>query len=402
MMNVMRRLARIGLFVLVLLLGTMSALAVGEARGLALAHLSSAPVHSITAAAEAGVLYAGLAGGTQAAGIYRSDDGGRSWQLVSSGPGETISALVAHPTRAQVVFAGSPGGPVTSARSLWRSEDGGHTWLPFPFNLPANSEGLVPSVTALAVDARYPQLLYIGTDGHGVYRFDAGRNGYQPIGGFSLGSAHVKSLTLADDGQLYAITNEGLFVNQGAEWQRLATPDVPVSLALAAKGRQVMYLGTASTGVYRSTDAGRSWQPVNNGLQMVPGAALRVTAITVDRQDAGRVIAATAYGLGGRLAPDNVYETWNAGETWTKLADSTALVTQLTLEDGAVYAATSQGLVKYGQQSTGPEPVKGWSGLQSLASPSSLQVLILVGTVILAGLILVGSREWMARRQTAK
>lgn len=400
-MKVMRRLARIGLFVLVLLLGTMSAMAVGEARGLALANLNTAPVHSISAAGEGGVLYAGLAGGPQAAGIYRSDDGGHNWQLVSSGPGETINALAVHPTRAHVVFAGSPGGPLSSARSLWRSEDGGRTWRPFPFNLPANSDELVPAVTALAVDARYPQLLYIGTDGRGVYRFDAGRNGYQPIGGFSLGNAHVKSLTLADDGQLYAITNEGLFVHQGAEWQRLATPDVPVSLALAPSARQVLYLGTASTGLYRSTDAGRSWQPVNNGLEMLPGAALRVTAVAVDRRDAGRVIAATAYGLGGRLAPGSVYETWNAGETWNKLADSAALVTQLTLEDNAVYAATSQGLVQYGRQAAGPEPVGGLSGLQSLTSPSSLQVLILVGTVILAGLILVGRREWLARRQAS-
>lgn len=397
-MKVMRRLVRIGLFVLVLLLGTMSALAVGEARGLALASLNTAPVHSVTAAANARVIYAGLAGGAQAAGIYRSDDGGRSWQLVSSGPGETITALAVHPAHEEVVFAGSPGGPLTSARSLWRSDDGGRTWLPFPFNLPATSDEMVPAVTALAVDARYPHLLYIGTDGQGVYRFDGERNSYQPVGGFSLAGAYVKSLTLADDGQLYAITNAGLFVNQGADWQLLATPDVPVSLALAPRGRQVMYLGTASTGLYRSTDAGRSWEPVNTGLDMVPGAALRVTAVTVDRQDAGRVVAATAYGLGGRLAPGGVFETWNAGETWTKLADSAALVTQLTLEAGTIYAATSQGLVQYGRLAARPVSVGGLPGLQTLASPNGLQVLILLGTLILAGLILVGRREWLARR----
>ena len=86
-------LTRMGLFAAILSLGTLAALTVGEARGLALADLSGAPVRAMATVAHGDVLYAALPGGRQPAGIYRSEDRGDTWQRTGSGPGAAIRAL---------------------------------------------------------------------------------------------------------------------------------------------------------------------------------------------------------------------------------------------------------------------------------------------------------------------
>ena len=85
--RILNLIARIGLFTLILILATMVAPMTDETEGLALADLSGASVRAMDTSAYGDVLYAGLTGGPQPAGIYRSDDNGHTWQLISSGPG---------------------------------------------------------------------------------------------------------------------------------------------------------------------------------------------------------------------------------------------------------------------------------------------------------------------------
>ena len=74
---------KIVLFSLILITGTMAILVAGETKSLALADLSTAPVQAMTTATNGEVLYAGATGGLHAAGIYHSNDRGRTWQVVS-------------------------------------------------------------------------------------------------------------------------------------------------------------------------------------------------------------------------------------------------------------------------------------------------------------------------------
>ena len=127
----------------------------------------SGAVIQVIAPAPSNTLYVGLTGNQQPTGIYRSDDNGRSWQIACSGPGLTINALLVHPNDEAVLYAGTAGGPIGDTHSLWRSQDRGQRWQPFSLDLPANSYGLIPTVTALAFDPNQPETLYIGTDGDG-------------------------------------------------------------------------------------------------------------------------------------------------------------------------------------------------------------------------------------------
>jgi photosystem II stability/assembly factor-like uncharacterized protein len=403
--RILNLIARIGLCTLVLILGTMVAMLMGETEGLALADLSGASVHAVAASAHSDVLYAGLTGGSQLTGIYRSEDNGRTWQLVSSGPGPAINALAVHPVSDAVIYAGTAGGPAATTDSLWRSDDGGQTWHRFTMMLPADPDGELLAVSALAVDPDEPGVLYVGTDGHGVYRIsdDNGDNSYKLVGGISLYYAHVNSVVVGPDNWLYALTDEGLFATGGNVWQELSPPEWAVSLAVAPDDSQTLYVGCVSTGAYRTTDGGQTWESINNGLEMIPGAALRVTALAVDEEDSNHIVAATAYGVGEvavQLVPWGIYESHDAGRSWTQLAGADEVVTQLTINQGVISAAMANGLARYGEP-VRPAPAIAFPDLCSLTSPNGIQVLILILTIGLAGLALVGRIEWMRRHGQA-
>jgi photosystem II stability/assembly factor-like uncharacterized protein len=399
--RVLNLIIRISLFAVILSLGTLAALVTGETPGLALADFRGASVRAITSTRDGELLYAGMVGGLQPTGIYRSEDGGRTWQTVSSGPGVAVNALAVHPANEAVLYAGTAGGPAATTHSLWRSVNGGQTWRSFILSLPADAHGVAPTVTSLAVDPRQPEVLYVGTDGQGVYRFNEGRSSYELIGGPSLYNAHVKGLVVSPDSRLYALTNDGLFVTYGYSWQKLESlPELAVSLAIAPQDPQVLYAGGSSMGAYRATDGGQNWQPISSGLEVIPGVALRVTALTVDEQDPNHVAAATAYGAGSRLARGGIYESTDAGLSWTKLSEADGVVNNLTINQGLVYAATANGLARYGTQTASSAAVS-LPDLSPLANPSGAQVLILVLTGALAGLAILGRGEWVSGRRQA-
>jgi photosystem II stability/assembly factor-like uncharacterized protein len=394
--------ARIGLFTLILSLGTLAALVMGETEGLALADLSGASVQAVAIASSDDVVYASMTGGPQPTGIYRSDDNGRTWQVVSPGPGLVADALAVDPTNETILYAGTAGGPADTTYSLWFSDNSGQTWHKFPLSLPTSSEGMLPGVTALAVDPDQPDVLYVGTDGHGVYRFatEWDSYGYELIGGLSLYTTHVNGLVVGPQGRLYALTNDGLFVTDGDAWQTLSLPEQAVSLAVAPDDPEQLYAGCVSTGLYRSTDGGQTWERLDNGLDMTAGAALRVTALAVDEGNPRHVVAATAYGVGSRFAAGDIYESQDRGHTWNKVAEAEGVVTQLTINQNVIYAATSSGLARYGTQAAS-SPTISLPDLSPLANPSGVQVLILVLTAALAGLALTGRGEWVSGRQAA-
>lgn len=63
-------------------------------------------------------------------GLYKSTDGGKTWALMGLEKGGQIATVDVHPQNAEVVFAavlGNPFGP-NSERGVYRSTDGGKTW----------------------------------------------------------------------------------------------------------------------------------------------------------------------------------------------------------------------------------------------------------------------------------
>jgi len=416
---------RVGLFSIVLSVGILVTLIMGETEGLASTALPPVSVQAM--AAQQNIIYADMKGEDPlATGVYRSTDNGATWQKLGLGPGVSINTLAIHPFEATVLYAGTGGGPFETTNNLWTSPDSGQSWYQFYLRLPADPSGVIPDVTALAIDPLRPDEFYVGTAGQGIYHYKADIEGYgyELFGGISLPGKYVKALVVSPDRRVYALTTDSFLaievenlkdfpwpnfvwhagdgnLDQTASWQKIETlPDLAASLAIDPTDPQVLYAGTVGYGAYRSGDGGQTWQAINEGLGWQPGFILRVSTITIDEADPHHLALATAYGVGKALAGGGVYESVDQGRTWVKLADSPTVINHLMIKAGGVYAATAEGLVRYGPPLE-PATVTPLTRLGSLTQLTGTQIVILGLTLILAGLILVGRIEWILKPKLA-
>ena len=108
-------------------------------------------------------------------GIYRSDDGGRSWTAMTSIAGMDFGfPVVAHPTRSGTAYLlplesdsyrCTPGGRCT----VWRTRDAGASWEPLTTGLPQGDAHLTVLRDAFTTDDADPAGLYFGTRTGQVY-----------------------------------------------------------------------------------------------------------------------------------------------------------------------------------------------------------------------------------------
>jgi photosystem II stability/assembly factor-like uncharacterized protein len=108
-------------------------------------------------------------------GVYRSDDGGASWQSIAEGlPTDFGFAMVAHPHRSGVIYnfplqADGERFPPGRRCAVYRSADAGQTWEALTDGLP--TEPFYPSVLrdAMCADDADPAGVYFGTRSGEVY-----------------------------------------------------------------------------------------------------------------------------------------------------------------------------------------------------------------------------------------
>lgn len=212
-----------------------------------------------------------------------------SWFGGSAG---RISAVAPSPTDPDRLFAGGADGGV------WRTTDGGATWDSVTPFAPTSAIG------AIEIDPTNEDIIYAGT----------GEANYANHSRYGLGL--LKSVDGGDSWQLLA---EQTFA--GRTFARIAIDPTLPSTLYAAIGRAGGFpelaaakghpLAGADVGLFRSTDAGVTWQRFDN----LPN--LEATDVALDSGDPGTIYAAF-----GRIYghPDNgLYRSRDRGQTWTKL-----------------------------------------------------------------------------------
>jgi len=86
--------------------------------------------------------------------------------------------------------------------------------------------------------------------------------------------------------------------------------------------RQV-YIGTETAGVYRSLDAGQSWQPAREGLGLAAGQMVKVTALRADPERPGVLYATVDHVLGStqvHASAAGAFVSLDGGASWQPLA----------------------------------------------------------------------------------
>ncbi|WP_224405528.1 sialidase family protein [Afifella sp. IM 167] len=135
-------------------------------------------VHNIAPAAGAG----GRLYQQNHCGMYRSDDGGRNWESIEAGlPSDFGFPVAAHPRDPETVFLlplnGAEKGRFVpdGAAAVWRSRDGGQTWQDLREGLPQSHAYFAVLRQAMATDRMDPAGVYFGTNTGSLYAsFDEG------------------------------------------------------------------------------------------------------------------------------------------------------------------------------------------------------------------------------------
>ncbi len=218
-------------------------------------------------------------------GLYKSIDGGRSFDLVGLEQSEHIAKIVVDPRDSDIVLVAAQGPLWASGgdRGLFRTSDGGTTW-DLVLEIDENT-----GVTDLLMDPRNPDLLYAAA-------YQRRRHVWTLING-GPGSGIYKSL---DGGVSWKKANKGLPSGEKGR----------IGLAMSPQSPSVLYAtveaADGKSGFFRSDDRGERWSRQSDYIATSPQYYQEIVA---DPHRFDRV-----YSLDTRTQV-----TEDGGKTWSRL-----------------------------------------------------------------------------------
>ena len=222
-------------------------------------------------------------------GMYKSTDGGESWQHVGLREAGQIGSVVVHPTNPQVVYVaalGNPFGP-NPQRGVFKSVDGGKSWEHVLFvseRTGAVDIELAPDNPAVVYAAlwhaeRKPWTIISGDDGseNGIYvSRDAGKTWSRSTEGLPQGLIGKIDFAVspADPSRVYALVEtapeaEGLYRSNdnGATWHVVSTegylmtrPFYYTNVDADPADADIVWVNNLA--LWRSVNGGKEWSRV--------------------------------------------------------------------------------------------------------------------------------------------
>ena len=178
-------------------------------------------------------------------GLYKTSDGGESWQRMGLENTERIARVAVSPADGNTVWACATGHLWDSHpdRGVYKTTDGGKTWKKVLY-VDADT-----GCSDLAVDPQDPAILYAG-----MWQFRRTPHSFSSGG---KGSGLYKS---TDGGETWRQLKSGLPTGEKGR----------VAVAVAPSRTSVLYalVESANTALYRSDDTGESWRQVNDSFNV--------------------------------------------------------------------------------------------------------------------------------------
>lgn len=332
-------------------------------------------------------------------GIARSTDGGQTWSsAVGNLPliefaGDTFAPAV----RAVVVDpAGSAVTIATQELGIFRSTDGGTTWI-------AQNAGLGElDIQSLAFLPGSDTLL-AGGNGGGVYRGEAGAGSFAKSS-LGLNEALVAAVVAhpGTPGTAYAAAFDGVYATEDAavSWQRASggLPPEPVTdlafrfaVSVLPGDNETLYAATLGAGLWASTDGGDTWTPRGSGLDDD-----HLASIAIAPSNNLTMYAGTDHPYDGSN-PQRVYRSTDAGQTWqqTGLDAGGFPIEGLTVDpdDASHVAAVSPGATNY------VETVNGGTSWQTVTPGSGCGGINTVLYLAASDVVLAGATNGVCRSE---
>lgn len=269
----------------------------------------------------------------RAGGLYRSEDFGASWNLVSRSMPESwlktskrFNAIVSDPAVKGRLFAGS-------SRYLYRSDNSGKSWT----QLISRKSGDGWTHTGINVFGQTRQL-YADIEDKDL---------------FYIGTADHKMLKSSDAGKSWKLLMAG-DKNASNIWD----------MAMCSQRPHVFYAVTSGNNrrlcLMRSEDKGETWDKNCGGM----GNSDRYERILIDPRDCQKVYVATATGL---------IQTGDSGGSWRHIESlPRTKIYDLVYDkvNGFIYAATKQGLYRSVDQA------KSWLKLYSVNKQAVTSIMV--------------------------
>lgn len=260
---------------------------------------------------------------------------GLEWRMIGPWRGGRVTAVAGHPSDPLFYLMGATGGGV------WKTEDGGNSW-----QVISDKDFKTSSVGAIAIAPSDPNVIVVGMGespvrgvashhGDGVYRStDRGRsfthlglNGSRHIGAVVIHPENPEIFWVAAQGAAYGPTDErGVYktIDGGNSFKRVLFADEntgAVDLTIDANNPRILYAamwdwgrtpnairsGGPGSALWKSTDGGETWTKLTKDLPDLMGKI----GVSASATQPGRVYAVIeAKEKGGVWRSDDFGESW--------------------------------------------------------------------------------------------
>ncbi|UCE19885.1 MAG: hypothetical protein JSV84_05960 [Gemmatimonadota bacterium] len=240
--------------------------------------------------------------------VYKSTDGGESWQNTNNNMNAIFTrSIVLNPTNPNILYAANE--PLSNILfgSMYKSTDGGGSWTSI-------EEGLTTHVLQeIAIKPVDPEILYLGTWCGGIFKTTNGGENWDDITDGTMKANLVRHIAIdpSNPSIIFASASVGLLktIDRGITWIRLqeGLPKYfyPKSMAFDPRDSHRIYLGSSHEGLFLSEDGGQSWMNSGDGLED-PG---RIYTIVISPHNPDMVYVGTSEGI---------FRSSDGGQTWDR------------------------------------------------------------------------------------
>jgi photosystem II stability/assembly factor-like uncharacterized protein len=234
-------------------------------------------------------------------GVWKTDDYGRTWTpIFNDQPTQAVGSIAVAPSNPNTIYVGSGEGlarpDLAVGDGIYKSTDAGKTWT----HLAGLRDG--QGVPAMAVDPRDENRVFAAVLGH------------------PYGANEERGIYLSTDGgqNWTKVLSKGENVGGSEVVIDASNPDVVYAgmweLRLGPWEDANQYQGTGG-GLFKSTDGGKNWKQLTNGLPKVIQVNLTIAASATNRLYAA-VAGARENGPGNEVG---IYRSDDGGDNWARI-----------------------------------------------------------------------------------